>query len=102
VTTPQGDPGAVLEALLKSTGGSNAGSYTNPDLDQLLADGRTTFEQKDREAIYDQVQQIIAADAAMIPIFHVSQTNVARAGLTGYAVHPTETYWITHETKLTK
>jgi peptide/nickel transport system substrate-binding protein len=102
VTTPQGDPGAVLEALLKSTGGSNAGSYNNPDLDQLLADGRTTFEQEGREAIYDQVQQIIAADAAMIPVFHVSQTNVARAGLTGYAVHPTETYWITHETKLTE
>jgi peptide/nickel transport system substrate-binding protein len=102
VTTPQGDPGAVLEALLKSTGGSNAGNYNNPDLDQLLADGRTTFEQEGREAIYNQVQQIIAADAAMIPVFHVSQTNVARAGLTGYAVHPTETYWITHETKLTE
>ncbi|MEP4247985.1 ABC transporter substrate-binding protein [Tateyamaria sp.] len=102
VTTPQGDPGAVLETLLKSTGGSNAGGYNNPDLDQLLADGRTTFDQKARTAIYDQVQQIIAADAAMIPVFHVSQTNVARAGLTGYAVHPTETYWITHETKLTE
>ncbi len=102
VTTPQGDPGAVLEELLSSTGGSNAGGYNNPELDQLLADGRTTFEQAGREAIYDQVQQIIATDAAMIPVFHVSQTNVARAGLTGYAVHPTETYWITHETKLTE
>ncbi len=102
VTTPQGDPGAVLEALLKSTGDSNAGGYNNPELDQLLADGRTTFEQEGRSAIYDQVQEIIASDAAMIPVFHVSQTNVARAGLTGYAVHPTETYWITHETKLTE
>ncbi|WP_299545990.1 ABC transporter substrate-binding protein [uncultured Tateyamaria sp.] len=102
VTTPQGDPGAVLETLLKSTGGSNAGGYSNPDMDQLLADGRTTFDQAGREAIYDQVQEIIAADAAMIPVFHASQTNVARSGLIGYAVHPTETYWITHETTLTK
>lgn len=102
VTTPQGDPGAVLETLLKSTGGSNAGGYNNPELDQLLADGRTTFDQEGREAIYDQVQAIIASDAALIPVFHVSQTNVARAGLIGYAVHPTETYWITHETKLTE
>jgi peptide/nickel transport system substrate-binding protein len=38
----------------------------------------------------------------MIPVFHVSQTNVGVPGLTGYAVHPTETYWITHETKLTE
>ena len=43
VTTPQGDPGAVLEALLKSTGGSNAGGYNKAELDNLLADGRTTL-----------------------------------------------------------
>lgn len=99
VTTPQGDPGAVLETLLKSDGGSNSGGYANPELDTLLENGRLTFAQDDREAIYDQVQTIIAADAALIPVFHVAQTNVAKAGLTGYAVHPTETYWITHETK---
>ncbi|MGB0959318.1 MAG: ABC transporter substrate-binding protein [Halocynthiibacter sp.] len=102
VTTPQGDPGAVLEALLKSTGGSNAGGYNNPELDLLLASGRMTFDQDAREKIYNQVQAIIAADAAMIPVFHVNQVNVARAGLTGYAVHPTETYWVTHETALTE
>lgn len=102
VTTPQGDPGAVLEALLKSDGGSNAGKYANPALDKLLNEGRLTFEQDKREAIYEEVQQIIADDAAMIPVFHVSQVNVAKPGLTGYAVHPTETYWITHETKFTE
>lgn len=100
VTTPQGDPGAVLEALLKSTGGSNAGGYHNDELNQLLDEGRTTFDPSERKAIYDRVQGIIATQAALIPVFHVSQTNVARAGLTGYAVHPTETYWITHETAL--
>ncbi|MEL6172626.1 MAG: ABC transporter substrate-binding protein, partial [Pseudomonadota bacterium] len=48
VTTPQGDPGAVLETLLKSDGGSNSGKYTNPALDKLLDDGRSTFEQEKR------------------------------------------------------
>ncbi len=100
VTTPQGDPGAVLEGLLKSDGGSNSGKYSNAELDGLLEKGRQTFEHEERKAIYNQVQQIIAADAAMIPVFHVSQVNVARAGVTGYAVHPTETYWITHETTI--
>ncbi|MEP1793057.1 ABC transporter substrate-binding protein [Parasphingorhabdus sp.] len=102
VTTPQGDPGAVLETLLKSDGGSNAGQYVNAELDKLLEDGRTTFETAARKEIYTAIQQIISADAAMIPVFHVAQTNVARAGLTGYAVHPTETYWITHETAFSK
>lgn len=102
VTTPQGDPGAVLEMLLASDGASNAGGYANPDLDRLLAAGRTTFDHEARAAIYDQVQEIIADDAALIPVFHVAQTNVARQGLTGYRVHPAETYWITHETAWTE
>jgi len=102
VTTPQGDPGAVLEGLLKSDGGSNSGKYNNADLDALLDQGRQTFVQAERKTIYDKVQEIVAAEAALIPVFHVNQVNVARAGLTGYAVHPTETYWITHETSITE
>ena len=102
VTTPQGDPGAVLEALLKSDGGSNSGKYANADLDALLEQGRETFEHERRKEIYNKVQEIVANEAALIPVFHVSQVNVARAGLTGYAVHPTETYWITHETTMAK
>ncbi|MEM7439804.1 MAG: ABC transporter substrate-binding protein [Pseudomonadota bacterium] len=102
VVTPQGDPGGVLETLLKSDGGSNSGKYSNAELDKLLEEGRLTFETAKREAIYDKVQAIIADEAAMIPVFHVSQVNVSKAGLTGYAVHPTETYWITHETKFTE
>ena len=100
VTTPQGDPGAVLEALLKSDGGSNSGQYNNAELDELLDNGRTTFDHEARKAIYTKAQELIAAEAAMIPVFHGSQVNVAREGLTGYAVHPTETYWVTHETSL--
>ena len=102
VTTPQGDPGGVLEALLKSDGGSNSGKYANPELDKLLEAGRENFEQTERKKIYDQVQEIIAEDAAMIPVFHVSQVNVARAGLKNYAVHPAETYWVTKDTTITE
>ena len=102
VMLPQGDPASILGFLLASDGGSNAGRYTNPAMDQLLVDGQTTFDHNARVAIYDEVQQIIASDVPLIPVFHVSQANVARAGLTGYRVHPTETYWITQETKLTE
>ena len=102
VTTPQGDPGAVLEGLLKSDGGSNSGKYSNAKLDELLDQGRETFDHEARKVVYNKAQEIIASDAALIPVFHVSQTNVGREGLTGYAVHPTETYWVTHETALAK
>jgi peptide/nickel transport system substrate-binding protein len=102
VMLPQGDPASILGFLLDSNGGSNAGRYASPVMDQLLIDGQTTFDQVRREAIYDEVQQLIATDVPIIPVFHVSQPVVARAGLTGYQVHPTETYWITHETALSE
>lgn len=99
VMLPQGDPGSILGFLLASDGGSNVGRYENRAMDDLLVKGQTTFAQADRESIYNEVQQIIATDVPLIPVFHVSQAVVARAGLTGYQVHPTETYWITHETR---
>ena len=84
VMLPQGDPASTLGFLLASDGGSNAGRYNNPAMDQLLVDGRTTFDRDARMAIYDEVQQIIATDVPLLPVFHVSQANVAKAGLTGY------------------
>lgn len=99
VMLPQGDPSSILGFLLDSDGGSNAGRYANAEVDELLELGRTTSDAAERKAIYDQIQQIIATDVPLIPVFNVSQANVARAGLTGYQVHPTETYWITHETR---
>ncbi|WP_255449532.1 hypothetical protein [Shimia ponticola] len=102
VMTPQGDPGGVLETLLKTDGGSNSGGYSNAELDALLDQGRATFNQDARGVIYVQVQEIIAADAAMIPVYHVNQVNIAKPGLEGYRVHPTETYWVTLETTLTE
>jgi len=99
VMLPQGDPASILGFLLSSDGGSNAGNYANPEMDALLVEGQTTFEQAERERIYNKVQQIIAVDVPLLPVFHVSQAVVARAGLMGYQVHPTETYWITHETR---
>jgi peptide/nickel transport system substrate-binding protein len=102
VMTPQGDPGAVLETLLKTNGGSNAGGYSNSELDALLDAGRANFEQEKREEIYREAQEIIAADTALIPVFHKSMLVVSRPGLSGFAVHPTEFYWLTHETKWEK
>ncbi|MEM1038683.1 MAG: ABC transporter substrate-binding protein [Pseudomonadota bacterium] len=102
VMLPQGEPGSILGFLLKSDGGSNSGSYSNAELDGLLDEVRVTFDQAKRKVMYDRIQNIIASEAALLPVFHVSQANVSKPGLTGYAVHPTETYWLTHETKLSE
>ena len=93
-TAPQGDPSYFPETIIGTGSGSNVGGYSNPELDALLAEGRQTFDENARRAIYERVQAIIAEDTALIPVFHASQVSVGRAGLTGFAVHPAETYWM--------
>lgn len=92
-TAPQGDPSYFPETLLAGPG-FNVGGYSNPELDALLVKGRGTFDAAERRAIYINVQELIAEDAAMIPVFHANQTSVGKAGLSGFAVHPAETYWM--------
>ncbi|MDJ0628416.1 MAG: hypothetical protein QNJ44_09175 [Rhodobacter sp.] len=93
-TAPQGDPSYFPETIIGTGSGSHVGGYSNPELDALLADGRQTFDDAARRAIYDRVQAIIAEDVALIAVFHASQVSVGRTGLTGFTVHPAETYWM--------
>ncbi len=104
-TAPQGDPSYFPELLLAGPAfniGGNVGGYSNPKLDTLLAEGRETFDQTERRAIYTRVQELIAEEAALIPVFHGNQTSVGRAGLSGFKVHPAETYWLDSEVSLSE
>jgi peptide/nickel transport system substrate-binding protein len=40
----------------------NAASYSNPEVDKLLEEGRTTFDKQKRKAIYQNLQTILAED----------------------------------------
>ncbi len=99
---PSGDPAYFPETVLRTGSASNVGGYANPELDAILLEGRQTFEPEARWAIYDQVQQIIAADAPLIPVFHASQVSVGRPGLSDFAVHPAITYWMDNRVSLTE
>lgn len=101
-TAPQGDPGYFPETLLAAGASSNVGGYANPELDALLAKGRETFDMDARRALYIRVQELIAADTALIPVFHSAQVNVGRAEITGFKVHPAEFYWMNTGVALTK
>jgi peptide/nickel transport system substrate-binding protein len=40
----------------------NLASYSNPEVDKLLQEGRTTFDREKRKQIYQKFQSIIADD----------------------------------------
>ncbi len=53
------DPDEFLYPEFHSNQGFNPHLFADPEVDQLLEQGRTTFEKEGRKAIYDQVQEKI-------------------------------------------
>jgi peptide/nickel transport system substrate-binding protein len=51
------------------TTGQNLSGYSNPEVDELVAAGRRTFDTAEREAIYHQATQILYDEAAALYMF---------------------------------
>jgi peptide/nickel transport system substrate-binding protein len=60
------DPDELYIALY-STSPRNVLGYSNPDMDRLLDQGRTTIDLDKRKQIYAQIQQLILQD---VPVFY--------------------------------
>jgi peptide/nickel transport system substrate-binding protein len=69
-------------------GGVNWGSYSNPELDKLLEEGRMTADADKRAAAYQKVQEIFVKEALWLPIYHVYELNVLSNRVKGAVMHP--------------
>ena len=64
--------------------GRNRSFYTNEVLDKLLDQGFTTRDKIKRNQIYDQVQQMIAQDFVVIPLWHDMEVSILKANVENY------------------
>ncbi len=78
--------------------GNNFMRYSNPEVDKLLAEGRSTSDQGRRKQIYDAYQKIIVEDVCMIWLFRANDifgtTNRVRGFKPGSGADP---FWNIHE-----
>lgn len=72
--------------------GQNRGYYANPHLDQLMLDGHATFNRAKRKPIYQEVQQIVAADLPYLSLYLQSNVAVMRKNVSGYVQYPAGFY----------
>jgi peptide/nickel transport system substrate-binding protein len=100
-TTPgYGDPDTAFFRALHSTKGQNWNSWSVPDLDALLEEGRRTFDQKKRKEIYDRVQILILDNVPHLWLFSADHIDFTQASVKGWKQHPTtnlygfETVWL--------
>jgi ABC-type oligopeptide transport system substrate-binding subunit len=81
--------------VLHSTGGFLGRYCGTPEIDRLLAQGRSETDPDARHTIYRRIEEIIARDALLLPLFHEQSYRFARPdveGLTVSAFMPTVAY----------
>ena len=76
--------------LLTTTHGANRGKYSNLEVDELMSASKTVG---DPGAIYAEVEQILAEDMAIIPIYHYANTFLLSSDIRGWPYDNVENNW---------
>ena len=76
--------------LLTTTHGANDGKYSNAKVDDLMRASKTAA---DPSPIYAEVEQIIAEDMAIVPIYHYANTFLLSSDIKGWPYDNVENNW---------
>lgn len=82
------DPDGNLYSWFHTGGGNNQGQYSNPQVDKLLEEARTTADQARRKQLYSEAQRLLVTDAAYVFINHPVSAQISTAKVHGYVLIP--------------
>ncbi|HET7343271.1 MAG TPA: ABC transporter substrate-binding protein [Methylomirabilota bacterium] len=88
-TPGYGDPDVAFFRSLHSTKGQNWNSWSVPELDALLEEGRRTMDFKKRKEIYDKVQVMILENVPHLWLYSADLIDFTQATVKGFRQHPT-------------
>jgi len=91
------DPDNILYVLLDpdaATVGSagNVAFYRNDKVHELNMLARKTYDIKEREKYYKEIQRIVHEDIPWVPLAHAQQMVVFRSNVKGFVLYPTGDY----------
>jgi len=66
----------------------NFTGYSNPTVDELLAEGRQTADAEERYTVYEQINRIIVDEAPYIYLYNPLEINVFRTEVEGFTARP--------------
>ena len=73
--------------------GQNRGYYRNPKVDQLLTQGRSTFDRAKRKPVYGEIQKTLQDDLPYISLYLQTNVAVMRSNVDGYVQYPAG-FWL--------
>jgi len=71
---------------------ANRGFYSNPQVDSLIAQGRSTLDQRQRAAVYAQIQRIVAQELPYVSLWYFDNVLVYNRRLNNLHVAPSGDY----------
>ncbi len=81
---------------------ANRTFYSNPRVDELIREGRSTVDQQKRKLIYDEVQRIIADDLPYINLWYLDNVLVHTNRVRGIKLSPSGGYDFLRNAELTR
>lgn len=97
-----GDPEKYLRENWYSTSTSNQAGYSNLEVDSLLDELSTTFDDNKRKELIIEIQQLIMNDAATIFFGYETTYLISSKKVTGVTMYPMDYYWLTKDIRLAK
>jgi oligopeptide transport system substrate-binding protein len=82
------DPENFADVLFHTGSPQNNGNYSNPELDALLEKTRTERDVTSRIQMYQQAEQIIVDDAAVLFLTHSLSYQLVKPYVKGYTMTP--------------
>jgi peptide/nickel transport system substrate-binding protein len=83
------DPNDVVEPSFVTGGTRNGTGYSNPEMDELVQQGKEATDQEERAQIYRRIQEIILEDVNWVNLFIASQYEAMKDYVKGYVHIPT-------------
>ena len=76
--------------LMDTNSGYNDSAYSNPEVDELLAEAKTMSDPSEN---YTQIEQIIAEDMPVLPLYHYAGVYMLNPQIQEWPVNNVEQNW---------
>ena len=73
--------------------GQNRGYYNSPRVDQLILQGRSTFDRAKRKPAYAEIQKVLQEDLPYLSLYLQTNVTVMRNNIDGYVQYPAG-FWL--------
>ena len=82
------DPDGNIHQFVTTDGGINDSGYSNPEVDRLLNEARTSTDPDARLASYNAAREILNEDAPLIYLYHVTWIWALDDSVQGFTAYP--------------